>query len=68
MNYEDKNGLVSDKHVRCPACGHTMNDFCELGLYEEDAHEISCGMCGKDFTVVSRVSWTFVSPPRKPST
>ena len=63
-DYEDDRGFYSGCHVRCPKCGHVMGDPCEMGLYEEDGHEISCDACGEDFTVVSHVSWTFTSPPR----
>lgn len=47
-----------------PKCPHCASDFdiAENGcwrLYEEGEHEITCGDCGEDFTVSTRVSYTF---------
>jgi hypothetical protein len=62
-DYEDDRGFYSGCHVRCPKCGHFMGDPCDLGLYEEGEHELSCDHCGEDFAVESSSSWTFTSPP-----
>lgn len=50
--------------VRCPHCKHVM-DVCDSELYElyEDGdHDIYCGECGKEFTVVTTVTHSFESP------
>lgn len=46
---------------KCPHCG----DECEISdngwyqLYEEGSHEVCCPSCGEDFSVSTRVSFSF---------
>ena len=45
----------------CPHCG-TECDVSDNGwwkLYEEGEHEVSCPSCDEDFTVSTRVSFSF---------
>lgn len=50
-----------NKDPRCPHCG----EVCEISdngwyeLYDEGEHEVSCPHCGEDFTVSTRVSFSF---------
>lgn len=45
----------------CPHCGHecdvSENDWWRL--YDEGEHEVSCPHCNEDFTVNTRVSFSF---------
>lgn len=46
---------------KCPHCGDEL-DISESGsyqLYEEGDHEITCEACDLDYTVSTRVSYTF---------
>lgn len=62
----DDEEVHHDSRMRCPACGHEEKVDCDWGhLYEEGEHRVSCQACEEDFTVSTRVEYTFVSPPRK---
>ena len=43
---------------RCPHCG-SLCRVTDKALYEEGEHEMSCLYCGGDFTVKTRVSYSF---------
>ena len=49
------------REPRCPHCGTE----CEIGRhewwrpYEEGEHEVTCPFCDNDFTVSTRVSYSF---------
>ena len=55
--------LDSDSELRCPKCGYCWRVECEDGVYEDGEHEVSCGECDHGFTVSTRVSFSFKSPP-----
>lgn len=46
---------------KCPHCGHecdvSANDWWRL--YEEGEHEVTCPFCDGDFSVATRVSYSF---------
>lgn len=50
-----------NKAPKCPHCGHE----CDIGrnewwrIYEEGRHDVTCPMCDHDFTVSTRVGYTF---------
>lgn len=46
---------------RCPHCGTTcdVSDNDWFRLYEEGEHDVSCPHCDGDFTVSTRVSFSF---------
>lgn len=46
---------------KCPHCGHDCNvsDNEWWHLCEEGEHEVTCPACDEDFTVSTRVSYTF---------
>lgn len=54
-------GYWGADHPKCPHCGTVCdisdNDWWKL--YEEGEHEVSCPSCGDDFTVSTRVSYSF---------
>ena len=43
---------------RCPHCGSTC-DATDDFLYEEGSHDMLCSHCKGDFTVKTRVSYSF---------
>lgn len=49
------------KHPKCPHCGHecdvSENDWWRL--YEEGEHDVDCPSCDQEFTVSTRVSYSF---------
>ena len=54
-------GFWGADQPKCPHCG-TVFDVSEHGawnVYEEGEHELSCGDCDQDFTVQTRVSFSF---------
>lgn len=50
-----------NREPRCPHCGEECpvsdNDWWDL--YEEGEHEVCCSHCDGDFTVSTRVSYSF---------
>lgn len=54
----------SDTCVRCPKCRRTASvSYDELfDLYEEGEHEVTCSSCDHEYTVSTRVSYSFNSP------
>ena len=54
-------GFWSADQPKCPHCG----EVCDIGrndwwrLYEEGEHEVTCPHCDGDFTVSTRVSYSF---------
>jgi DNA-directed RNA polymerase subunit M/transcription elongation factor TFIIS len=65
---EESGEVVHDSSVRCPKCRRVMNvhDSEFWDLYEEGEHEVSCRSCDHEFTVSSRVSYSFESPELLP--
>ena len=54
-------GFFGADHPKCPHCGHE-HDISESGwwkLYEEGEHEVTCNLCDGDFTVSTRVVYSF---------
>lgn len=51
----------ANDHPKCPHCGAECrvsdNDWWKL--YEEGSHEVCCPKCDEDFTVNTRVSFSF---------
>lgn len=57
------------RNPRCPHCG-TEHDISESGayrLYEEGEHELDCESCEREFTVSTRVSYTFSTDTQEAS-
>lgn len=50
-----------NKDPKCPHCGAecVVADHEWWKLYEEGEHEVSCPHCDEDFSVSTRVSYTF---------
>ena len=54
-------GFWGADQPKCPHCGEVC-DVSDNGwwrLYQEGEHEVSCPHCDGDFTVVTRVSYSF---------
>jgi hypothetical protein len=49
-----------EPHVICPWCGSVHDDEWDMGLDEDDFHEVECGECERIFfaTVNIEVSYT----------
>lgn len=54
-------GFWGADQPKCPHCGAELdigeNDWWRL--YEEGEHEVACPLCDGDFTVTTRVSYSF---------
>lgn len=50
-----------NKQPRCPHCGteHDVSDNDWYRLYDEGEHEVTCPSCDEEFTVSTRVSFSF---------
>lgn len=65
---EDKGEVDHDQFIRCPKCRGEF-DPQEFEMYEvfgsEDEHDIICPLedCDHEFTVQTRITYTFTSPP-----
>lgn len=63
--YENnEGGTESNEGVHCPHCGYFEEEsyvLGEAGLYAEGDNDFSCGECGKDFHVETRIEYTWVS-------
>jgi len=59
-----KDEATHHKLIRCPKCGHTFNPYdCEMyEVFEDEEHDISCVSCDHEFTVSTRMSYSFTSP------
>jgi hypothetical protein len=58
--------VSSSTYIRCPKCGRSWNAFEheDYGLLQEGEHTTMCGDCDDfEFTVETRVSYEFKSPP-----
>lgn len=46
---------------KCPHCGHVcdISEESWYRLYEEGEHQVACPSCDGDFTVSTRVSYSF---------
>lgn len=57
----DRIAFFANDQPKCPHCG----DECDVSendwwhLYEEGEHDVTCPNCEHDFTVYTRVSYTF---------
>jgi DNA-directed RNA polymerase subunit RPC12/RpoP len=53
-------------YVRCPACMHVWSPYHheQYEVLHDGEHEISCHQCDHEFTVSTRVTFTFTSPAR----
>lgn len=53
--------FFSNDNPKCPHCGHecsvSENEWWKL--YEEGEHDVTCPSCDDDFSVSTRVSYTF---------
>lgn len=61
LKASDKYDFWGQDSPKCPHCGHvaeiSANDWYQL--YEEGEHEVTCPSCDEDFTVSTRVSFSF---------
>lgn len=57
-------------HPKCPHCGHDchVSDNEWWRLYEEGEHEVTCPSCDEDFTVSTRVSFSFSTDQQEENT
>ena len=53
--------FIEDAHIRCPKCLHIERVEADTGIYAEGEHVVSCNSCGEDYTVSTRVYWSFHS-------
>lgn len=59
----EKVNTWSDDYVVCPYCGHAHDtclgyeDFPEI--YEEGSHNIKCDECGKEFELMTFISYSW---------
>lgn len=56
-------------HPKCPHCGRTVdvNEHEKWALYEEGEHETSCPYCDGEFTVSTRVKYSFSTDEQDPA-
>ena len=61
----DDGEVYHERAVRCPACRHQIATGCldDNDIYDEGEHGVWCSKCDAEFTVRTRVSYEFVSPP-----
>lgn len=53
--------------IRCPKClrDWRVGDGDDYHLYEDGDHEVNCGYCGHDFTVITHITYSFESPAQE---
>ena len=61
LNNGERMDFWANDEPKCPHCGQessvSENEWWKI--YEEGDHEVSCPHCETDFTVTTRVSYTF---------
>jgi len=45
----------------CPHCGHIDRDAWEIDYGANDAAEVTCGKCDKDYTIIRHVETTYTT-------
>lgn len=50
--------------IRCPKCRHKISVYDSewFSLYEEGSHEVDCDECDYEFSVETRIEYSFISP------
>jgi len=51
-----------ERYPKCPYCGCEMEDLCDLPdtlQSDEDLGTLVCNECGKEYTVMMHISYTF---------
>ena len=66
--YEGDDGEIeSNEGVHCPSCGHfhsaAVGDLFETYAYAEGEHDFVCANCNVDFTVETKIEFTWASKP-----
>jgi len=66
----DRDEVVHDRMIRCPACGETDNisdwdsDYGEI-VYGEGTHEVTCAKCEHVYEIETHVRYSYTSPKRE---
>lgn len=60
----DPGEVDHNKQIRCPGCNRiiTVSGGEAYHLYKEGGHSVTCEQCEAEFTVETRISYTFTSP------
>ena len=66
LHYRKDEVYSNPRGIRCPKCGHVMNDPYEIGadIYQEGLHDIICNLCDHEFEVETHVEYSWTSPAR----
>lgn len=57
----NRNEVEHNSRIRCPGCGHSRE---VEDLYEAGEHSVRCSWCEREFSVETKISFSFVSPKR----
>lgn len=51
--------------IRCPSCKELLTPTFEHNIWDEGDHCFDCEICGTEFTIHTKISFEFTSPPKR---